>query len=86
MLLNPSTYKGVQLSGLVSIHFSQFVVWSKQGYASESFWNNGCWGSFISLDSLGSKSEQQNLSAPVSWSKPQYPGGPVLLKSENENK
>ena len=32
--------------------------------------------------SFGSKSEQQNLSAPVSWSKPQYPGGFVLLKSE----
>ena len=40
----------------------------------------------MSIDSLGSKSEQQNLSAPVSWSKPQYPGGPVLSKSENENK
>ena len=40
----------------------------------------------MSLEPLGSKSEQQNLSAPVSWSKPQYPGGPLLSKSENENK
>ena len=32
--------------------------------------------------SFGLKSEQQNLSAPVSWSKPQYPGGFVVLKSE----
>ena len=33
--------------------------------------------------SLGSKSKQQNLSAPVS-SKPQYPGGFVLLKSKKK--
>ena len=77
-------YLGVQLFGLVFTHLSQFELWSKQGYAFESFWNNGCWGSFMGL-SFGSESEQQNLSAPVSWSKPQYPGGFVLLKSEKTN-
>jgi hypothetical protein len=39
----------------------------------------------MSFDPIGSKSEQQNLSAPVSWSKPQYSGGFVLLKSENKD-
>ena len=38
----------------------------------------------MSLDPIGSKSEQQSLSAPVSWSKPQYSGGFVLLKSEKK--